>query len=304
MAKHKATITIVILCMFLLAQFIGLYIISLDSVPSFLSANPSPETQQSPAFYFYQIVSSFIIAILIVVLITKYKLKWFMKIWFVLVVILAISVSLTAIFKNWFGITAYIIPFAFAIVLGILKIYRPSVIIHNGTELLIYPGIAAIFVPILTPLYAIILLILISIYDIWAVWHSGIMQKMAKFQMNELKIFGGFLIPYMSKSIRNKIKLLKLKYKNKIPQKEIKKRGIKISMAILGGGDIVFPIITAGVFMLTYGLASAIAVIFGAFAGLLYLLIFSEKRKFYPAMPFITAGIFLGLLIWMLIKTF
>jgi presenilin-like A22 family membrane protease len=301
--KHKVTITVIILCMFLVAQFIGLYIISLDSVPPFLSANPSTEIQQSPAFYFYQIISSFIIAILIVVLITKYKLKWFMRIWFVLVVILAISVSLTAIFKNWFGITAYIVPLAIAIILGILKLFRPSMIIHNGTELLIYPGIAAIFVPILTPIYAIILLIIISIYDIWAVWHSGIMQKMAKFQMNELKIFGGFLIPYMPKEMKKKIQLLKLKYKNKnIPEKEIRKKGIKISMAILGGGDIVFPIITAGVFMLAYGLAPAIAIIFGAFIGLLYLLIFSEKRKFYPAMPFITTGIFIGLAIWWLTR--
>jgi presenilin-like A22 family membrane protease len=299
--KHKVTITAIILCMFLLAQFIGLYIIATDSVPTFLSANPSTETQQSPAFYFYQIISSFIIAILIVVLITKYKLKWFMKIWFVLVVILALFISLTAIFGDLFNITFYLIPLALAIILGLLKLFRPSMIIHNGTELLIYPGIAAIFVPILTPLYAIILLVLISIYDIWAVWHSGIMQKMAKFQMEELKIFGGFLIPYMTKEVRNKIKLLKLKYKNKtIPEKDIKKKGIKISMAILGGGDIVFPIITAGVFMLTYGLAPAIAVIVGAFLGLLTLLIFSEKKKFYPAMPFITAGIFLGLLVWWL----
>jgi len=300
--KHKITITVVILCMFLLAQFIGLYVIATNSVPAFLSANPSLETQQSPAFYFYQIISSFIVAILIVVLITKYKLKWFMKTWFVLVIILALFISLTAIFQNLFGLTFYLIPLSLAIILGLLKLFRPSILIHNGTELLIYPGIASIFVTILTPFYAIMLLILISIYDMWAVWHSGIMQKMAKFQMNELKIFGGFLIPYMTKKVRNKIKLLKLKYKNKkIPEKDIKKGGIKVSMALLGGGDIVFPIITAGVFMLTYGLAPAIAIIIGAFLGLLSLLIFSEKKKFYPAMPFITAGIFLGLLVWWLL---
>jgi len=287
--------------MFLLTQFVGLYIIASNSVPAFLSATNTDTT--SHGFYFYQLISSFIIAILIVVLITKYKLRIVMKTWFLIVIIIALSISLAAILKNILGITNYIFPLIFAIIFGILKLLRPSVVIHNLTEVLIYPGIATIFVPILTPLYVILLLILISIYDMWAVWHSGIMQKMAKFQMEELKIFGGFLIPYIPKEMKNKIKLLKQKYKNKqIPDKEMKKKKIKIQMAILGGGDVVFPIITAGVFMLSLGMTYAISVILGALLGLTLLLIFSEKKKFYPAMPFISAGIFLGLLICWLIN--
>ncbi|MEI7718433.1 MAG: presenilin family intramembrane aspartyl protease [archaeon] len=277
--------------MFLLTQFVGLYVIASEAVPSYLTATDT----QSAGYYFYQIISSFIIAILIVVLITKYKLRLVMKTWFLIVVIIALSISLAAIFKNIFGITNYLFPLIFAIIFGILKILRPSVVIHNVTEVLIYPGIATIFVPILTPLTAILLLIIISIYDMWAVWHSGIMQKMAKFQMNELKIFGGFLIPYLTKEVRQKIAALK-KSKNK------KGKKMKISMAILGGGDVVFPIITAGVFMLSLGLSYAIAVILGALLGLTCLMFFSEKKKFYPAMPFITAGIFLGLLVCYLIN--
>jgi len=44
-------------------------------------------------------------------------------------------------------------------------------------------------------------------------------------------------------------------------------------------------------------LLPAILVIAGATLGLAYLFVVSEKKKFYPAMPFITAGIFLGMLI-------
>lgn len=299
--KHDVKITIIILCMFLITQFIGLYVISSDSVPSFLSQENSEQDNYS--YFFYQIISSLVIAILIVVLITKYKLRLVMKTWFLIVVVIALSISFSAILKDLTGITNYFIALVPALIFGILKILRPTPIIHNLTELLIYPGISTIFVPILTPIYAIILLIIISIYDIWAVWHSGIMQKMAKFQMNELKVFGGFLIPYIPKNMRKKIKLLKQKYKNKkIPEKIIKKEKIKISMGILGGGDIVFPIITAGVFMIHFGMAYAVAVILGAFVGLSMLLLYSKKKKFYPAMPFITAGIFLGLLICWLIK--
>lgn len=279
--------------MFLIAQFIGLYVVSQNAVPAFLSADTS--VQQGYGYYFFQLLMSFAFALLIFVLITKYKLKLFMRIWFFLVVFIAISLSLNSFLKDFFT-NSFLIASMFGLGLAILKLVRPSIIIHNATELLIYPGIATLFVQILNPLYALLLLIFISIYDMWAVWKSGIMQKMAKFQMNELKVFGGFSIPYLTKEIRDKINSAKiLKNKKKL-------QSVRLPVAILGGGDIVFPIITAGVFMLNYGIVPALYIIFGAFTGLAYLLAISEKKKFYPAMPYITAGIFLGLLIWLLFR--
>jgi len=124
---------------------------------------------------------------------------------------------------------------------------------------------------------------------------------MAKYQMNELKIFGGFLIPHASKKAKmqlRKIRLIKSKTKQK---SELKKSKIRIQMALLGGGDVVFPIITAGVFMRAFNsIQPALFIIFGALVGLSYLFLNSEKKKFYPAMPFITIGIFAGLVAWIL----
>ena len=125
----------------------------------------------------------------------------------------------------------------------------------------------------------------------WAVWHSKIMIKMAKYQINKVKAFSGFFVPYISKKVRLQLQ------KMKASKSKLKNKKIKINVAILGGGDVVFPIITAGVVMLTFGLFYSLFVIAGAALGLLYLFIFSEKKKFYPAMPFITAGIFAGLLV-------
>jgi hypothetical protein len=127
----------------------------------------------------------------------------------------------------------------------------------------------------------------------WAVWKSGVMQKMAKFQINKLKIFSGFFVPYLPKKMRSKIK----KMKKTMKKSELKKKKIKINLAILGGGDIIFPIIAAGVMLKTLGLASALFVIAGATMGLSYLFFFAEKKKFYPAMPFISAGIFMGVIL-------
>ena len=86
---------------------------------------------------------------------------------------------------------------------------------------------------------------------------------------------------------------------------------------MLGGGDIVFPIITAGVILrtnsinlpfgllpFTGGFIPALFVIAGATLGLSYLFFLSEKKKFYPAMPFITAGIFLGIILSYILTIF
>lgn len=130
------------------------------------------------------------------------------------------------------------------------------------------------------------------------------MQKMAKFQMEELKLFGGFLIPSMSDKVRKQIKRIKQKYKGKKMPAKIKKKKFKVNLAILGGGDVIFPIIAAGVFMRTFGLGPALFVTFGALAGLIGLFMITKKGKAYPAMPYITAGIFLGMILGKIILGF
>jgi hypothetical protein len=127
----------------------------------------------------------------------------------------------------------------------------------------------------------------------WAVWRSGIMQKMAKYQINELKIFSGFFVPYISKKVKMELKGLS--------KSELKNKKVKANVAILGGGDVIFPIITAGVMLVQYSFLHSLFVIIGASLGLSYLLFFAEKKKFYPAMPFITGGIFLGIIASLLI---
>ncbi|MBL7059201.1 hypothetical protein ISS08_01995 [Candidatus Pacearchaeota archaeon] len=210
-----------------------------------------------------------------------------MKIWFFLVVWIALGLSLNSIIPiNKFST---LIALILALPLVISKVYQKNMIMHNVTELLIYPGIAAVFVPILNIATLIGFLILISVYDIWAVWKSGLMQKMAKYQIKEVGIFSGFFIPYMSKTMRAKIKKMK--------KSELKKKKIKVNIALLGGGDVVFPIITSGVLMALWGLGPALLSILGATLGLSYLFFMGKKKKFYPAMPFITAGILISMII-------
>jgi len=74
-----------------------------------------------------------------------------------------------------------------------------------------------------------------------------------------------------------------------------------VRTAILGGGDMGFPLIFAGVILKEFGLWQSLVIPFFALAALGFLLWKGEEQKFYPAMPFIGLGCFLGLgMVWVL----
>lgn len=283
--KHSLKVTIIILCMFVAAQFIGLYVASFYShsgnvIPLGLSFS----SNQDPFSVVFQLIISLIIAILLILGLMKLRAEIVMRIWFFVVVTLALIITLNALFS--FIPSILILSFIAALVIAYYKIIKRNIIIHNLSELFVYPGIAAIFIPVLSIYSAVALLIIISLYDMYAVWKAGFMQKMAKYQIKKVKIFTGFLVPYLTSSQRRAFANAKTKSA---------KKKIKISLAMLGGGDVVFPIIMSGVVLYSRGLVPALFVTIGAFIGLGALLYNSEKGKFYPAMPFITLGCLLGL---------
>tara|TARA_Y100000310_G_scaffold345528_1_gene466032 strand:- start:1544 stop:2455 length:912 start_codon:yes stop_codon:yes gene_type:complete len=303
--------------MFIVTQLIGLIVVhaytpdiqqvEINGSLENITVNPLPYGLESPddieqGASLISIVIAFAIAIGFIFLLTKIKAAMLIRLWFFVVVALVLAITFYA-FEILAPLeisykTALIIPLIISIPLAYIKVFKQNVLIHNFTELLIYPGIASVFIPLLGLWSIIVLLIIISLYDMWAVWHTGFMQKMAKYQMNELKIFGGFFVPYLNKKQRQQIKEAKQKIK---AGKKPKNKSMKINLAILGGGDVVFPIITAGVILRLWGLLPALIVIAGATIALLTLFAYSKKGKFYPAMPFITAGLLIGIAIAYLI---
>ena len=312
--KHSIKITAVLLGMFLITQLIGLAVIqaykpvitqqvdengTISNVTTYdLPYGTSPPPELEPKYSLISIVFAFVIAISLIILLMKIRAEIFLRLWFFIVITLALGVTANALLKSYIP-NSSIIALVIALPLTYLKVFKRDMLVHNFTELLIYPGIAAIFVPLMSIWTIIILLILISIYDMWAVWHSGIMQKMAKYQMQSVKVFSGFFIPYLGKKERDMIAQAKIA---KAKGKKLKEKNVKVNVAILGGGDVVFPIITAGIALWTFGLLPALSVTLFATLSLALLFVFSQKGKFYPAMPFISAGCFLGLLIAWLIQ--
>jgi len=300
--KHSLTITLILLGMFLLTQLIGLGVVAsyaphIEQVVMFNEDNTTtlenittynlpygmdPPQDIEPKSSLLSIIIALVIAIILMILLMRFNAEKFLRIWFFLVVIIALGITLTAALPKFTA--ASFIAILVALPLAYFKVFKRNILIHNLTEIMIYPGIAAIFVPLVTITTAIVLLILISLYDMYAVWHTGFMQKMARYQIKTLKIFSGFFIPYMNSKDKAGIK----------KQGGIKKSA-KVSVAILGGGDVVFPIILASTVMQQLSFWHGFIVSIGATLALAVLFYMSEKGKFYPAMPFISIGCFLAL---------
>jgi len=301
--KHSLKITLFLVLIFIISQAIGLLVVNqyIDHQALHETGNVTyvdlpydvqrPEVEEQTSFIY--IILGVLIGTALVLLLIKLKKAGIWKFWFFLSVLICLTVAFYAFFKDMAGpvFLAYAIPTALAAVLAYYKIFKTNIYIHNFTEVFVYGGLAAIFVPILNLFSVVVLLILISIYDMYAVWKSKHMIALAEFQ-TELKVFAGLSIPYK----------LPKKSKKKIIHQGAKTRTEKVKTAILGGGDIAFPLLFGGVVMkdlmlsntMTIGFLKALIVpIFVAIA-LLWLLLKSKKDKFYPAMPFLTIGCLIG----------
>jgi presenilin-like A22 family membrane protease len=296
--KHKFNISLILIMMFLAAQFLGIAIIynNIDTQKSsteetmfkeipFLERPPVQEN-----YSFLPIIFAVLIGTAFLLLLMKYNLTWVWKIWF----LLAVTMSLTVAFGSFIP---YSIALLLALVFGLWKIFKPNFWVQNITELFIYGGLAVIFVPLFNVLSVTILMVLIAIYDAYAVWKSKHMITLAKSQ-TKAKIFAGLLIPYDFKNnkakISHKISKIKNKHNAKGKSNDSKKKSTG-RVAMLGGGDIAFPIIFAGVMLKEFGLWQSLIIPFFALAGLITLLLIGKEKKFYPAMPFISSGCLLGL---------
>jgi presenilin-like A22 family membrane protease len=280
--KHTWVVTCFLLLLFFAAQLVGLKI-----TQSYIDIAASAEKGElvwkelpaiaglkierpdtAPQVSIWYIIIAVLIGTLLILLIIKLGKVLLWKLWFYFAIVLCLQIAVAAFLPPF-------ISLLIALAAGWFKVFKPNLYIHNLTELFVYGGLAAIFVPILNVLYSFILLIALSVYDMYAVWKSKHMVAMAKFQTKS-GIFAGLLLPYKAPAIRG-----------------VKKQ---VRTAVLGGGDIGFPLIFSGTVLVASGFVSAILVVLGATAALFVLLLLSQKDRFYPAMPFLTLGCAVGYL--------
>jgi presenilin-like A22 family membrane protease len=295
--KHSLKITLMLLGIFLVAQYLGLVITSkyidwqasaesgeivAKELPSYGAVKFDRPEAEGGSLIGY-VIGAIILGTILLFLLIRLKTPFLWKFWFFFAVALCLTFAFAA-FIDKFAALALALAFAY------FKVFKPNILVQNFTELFIYGGLASIFVLIkgMTLPIVIILLVLISFYDMYAVWKSKHMIKLAKFQ-TKAKVFAGVLLPYKMPKLFGKAK------------GRLSGSGAQVKTAVLGGGDIGFPLIFAGVVMKSVGFYEALIIPVIVAIPLLILFIKGQKGRFYPAMPFITIGCLAAYgIIWLL----
>ena len=255
--KHTLRITLLLVFLFLIAHFLGLIILNNYSAEELPLGLEPPEVEENTSFI--PVFIGILLATVFMLFIARFKGMMFWKVWFFITITLTLTIAFGAFLTQFIAILL-------AIAFALLRLFKNNVYIHNFSEMFIYGGLASIFVPVFNLFSISILLILISVYDYISVFKTKHMIKLAKMQTKS-KIFTGLFIPYNGKT------------------------------AILGGGDIGFTLLFSGVILKESGIVAAVIVSSIAALSLFGLLVYSKKNKLYPAMPPLTIGCFIGLLI-------
>lgn len=318
--KHTFKVTLLLIGLFLFAQVFGLFTMSriLNPVQDPLTGEVEIEynnissgqiqtfSEEEQEYSWLYLMIGVLIGTLIIFALIKFKMGFLFKYWFLFVVAYTIIIALSAYLP-------FFLALALGVMLGLLRVFKPNFFIHNITEMLIYTGLLIVLLDFLVLIPAIILLIVISIYDMIAVWKSKHMIKLAEFQ-NESKLFAGLCVPYSSKNIKMSFpKKSSFSIKNNTAKnkkemgKDHKKKSVghdKVSTAILGGGDIAFPLLFSSAvmkyliesfkFVVLDAMLMTFIISITATISLSILFFKAKKGKFYPAMPFLTAGCFVG----------
>ena len=296
--KHTLNVTFLLLGLFLMSQVVGLGTINkyiktgvdeegkLIILHADTAIGEQPEVEEK-TYSFIPIIIAILAGTALLLVLIKFELRRFWKFWFFLSVFITMAVA--------FGVYVPILyAWIIALVLALLKILKPNPIIHNFTEMFVYTGITIIILPFLNLVSALVLLGAISVYDMIAVWKSKHMIKLAKFQTKN-KMFAGLM----------------LDYGKNVPDYDTKAKKVPVKggrrTAILGGGDIAFPMMFSAAVMehliLVYNVEKLMALmqtlIIPFFVGIALFILFvkGEKGKFYPAMPFLSIGCVIGLLV-------
>lgn len=277
--KHTVKITTILIVMFFISHLIGLYVVN-----SYLGVGlpfniEKPKLEKETAYF--PIMITLFIATLLALLLIRLKAFSLWKVWFFLAIVFCLTVSFGAFIGNYGIILAFIFAY--------FKVFRQNFYLHNIGELFLYGGLVAFFAESFSLISAYILLVAISIYDWYAVNKSKHMVKMAEFQA-KAKVFAGLFVPYQIKKGESKIIT---------GFESTEKKGTKIpsTNAILGGGDIGFTLLFSAAVLQEFGMKDAIIVSIFTTIALAYLFMYAEKNKYYPAMPFLTAGATIGMIV-------
>ena len=182
-----------------------------------------------------------------------------------------------------------------ALTIGILWFFMPRIWLHNIIMILTMVSLGAVFGRLLSPWTAMILLLVIAVYDFLAV-RFGFMTWMAK-RMESSDTLPAFVLPSGISEWKESLK--SPKNKDTKSAETINTSG-SFNHSILGGGDIGFPLLLTSAVYFAAGLNSALLVAAFSLAGLICAYLIQSyvlKGKPMPALPPIAVISLVGFLL-------
>ncbi len=179
-----------------------------------------------------------------------------------------------------FSVFFYELALLFVFLLLLFFYIKPLVILHNLCFMVGLAGAGAVIGLSLSPIQVAFLMVLLCLYDVFSVYKTKHMVKMAR-EMVSAKAVMGFIIPFSLKDFFA----------------DLRETEIRSRFFVLGGGDVLMPLIFA-VSFLQAGLASSLFIVFVAVIGLLFtFLLFMRFMRPIPALPPLAFALLLGYLI-------
>lgn len=233
-----------------------------------------------PQVSFWQFILQFFIATIFILLIVRIiKFRKQKELIFRGLFVLAVFSGGFLLLSVWFS---GIIPLILIITLIVSWWKKPSVLVQNACVILAIAGIGSVLGLTFEPETIIAFLIIFSIYDVIAVYKTKHMVEMAK-EMIKSRAILGLVIPQNILGFSESLKNIKIGGK----------------FLVLGGGDIVFPLLLCSS-LIPFGLSKSLIVGFFSLIGLsvsFYLFLSQKKRKPIPALPPIALFSIIGFLI-------
>lgn len=227
-----------------------------------------------------EFIVAFVMATAVLLLALKFiKHKMAFKLLFIFLIMIGSKIVFESVFPAIFaGILAILVLVAWLMI--------PTILTQNIAMLFTIAGISASVGAALSVPVILVMLGILSIYDVIAVYKTEHMVKMFKTLMKK-GVMLAIIVPAKLSDVSQRISDIK----------------VGKGVMMLGTGDISFPLMFA-VAVLKVSWIASLGVILGAWAGLFviyYLLSAQRERKPMPALPPIALGSLLGFLVSILL---
>lgn len=207
--------------------------------------------------------------------------RWLYRVFLTLIMFSAAQ----ALAGIWFGpVTALVLSVAVPVLYWLWQ----NVLVQNAVMLITLAAIGALLGLAITPLTAVLVLVVLSFYDIVAVYRTGHMVKLAQGMLAARAVFG-FIIPEHNRDFATNVATVQP----------------GAGFMILGSGDVILPLVLAAALVRTAPGQALVVAGFATLGALLTQLLFTNQRERRPmaALPPIAMLAIVGYLLATLLKT-